>query len=64
MVTFIPYVGNYPSFGSVPPFHLIGLQFPAFGSVDQDCSWSSLMSIHGQGSTWGHAGPLRDRGRV
>jgi hypothetical protein len=33
--TFIPYVAKYPSFGSVPPFHLIGMQFPLFGFVDQ-----------------------------
>lgn len=35
-VTFIPYVGKYPDFGSVPPFHLIGLQFPASGAIDQE----------------------------
>jgi hypothetical protein len=33
--TFIPYSGKYPAFGNVPPFHLTGVQFPAFGSIDQ-----------------------------
>jgi hypothetical protein len=33
--SYIPYVAKYPSFGSVPPFHLLGVQFPLFGSVDQ-----------------------------
>ncbi len=35
LATFIPYAASYPSFGSVPPFHLIGVQFPLFGAVDQ-----------------------------
>jgi len=34
--SFIPYVGKYPPFGNVPPFHLLGVQFPAFGASDQE----------------------------
>ncbi|MGW0969989.1 hypothetical protein [Streptomyces sp. NPDC002516] len=33
--SFIPYMGKYPAFGNVPPFHLLGVKFPQFGSVDQ-----------------------------
>ena len=27
-LSFFTYLGSYPSFGSVPPFHLVGLKFP------------------------------------
>jgi hypothetical protein len=32
--TFVPYVGEFPSFGSVPPFRLISITYPLSGFVD------------------------------
>jgi hypothetical protein len=32
---FIPYAGQYPPFGNVPPFHLMQVHFPQSGFADQ-----------------------------
>jgi hypothetical protein len=32
---FVPFAGRYPAFGSVAPFHLVGVRFPLDGFVDQ-----------------------------
>jgi hypothetical protein len=37
--SFVPYAGAYPPFGNVPPFHLIGVQFPLSGFADTELAF-------------------------